>query len=377
VKWYRSWAIIKKELWEFRRQKYILYSLLLPPVIFAVVLPSVTFVPLFSEVPNVDPGIVDQYMNNPGLPATNVSLGKSDYSAFAVNNTVNGVIFLHNLEADGVTTLSVRADYCVFDSSYLRDYRINNSVLTDCWLMTGVIRNSLLVNVTVGSSVLINCSGLNVTITDSVVIRSDNLEVVSQDGVRILDMIGLLLNTYSFMLVLAPVITPTVIASYTFVGEKNNKSLEPLLATPASDSELLWGKILAIFIPTMLTTVLGFVIFGVITNVLFIQNLGYAPLPDAIWLFSLIILAPLVCFMSISTNIIVSSRMSDVRASQQVGSLVVLPVMLIFISSVSGLISFGAESIILIGMIMLAADAGIFLLAKKSFQRENILIKWK
>jgi len=377
MKWYRSWAIVKKELWEFRRQKYILYSLLLPPLIFAIVLPSVTFLPLFSQVPNVDPGVADQYRHNPGFPLTNVSLGKADYGAFAANNSVNGVIFLSNVDADNVTTLGVIVEHCIFNSSYLREYQINGSVLRNCTIMTGVIKNSLLVNVTVRSSVLINCSGLNVTIWDSSVIRSDDLEIVSEDGLRILDLIVILLNTYSFMLVLAPVITPTVIASYTFVGEKNNKSLEPLLATPASDSELLWGKILAIFLPTILTTLMGFAIFAVVTNILFLQNLGYAPLPNEVWLFSMIVLAPLICFLSITANIIISSRMSDVRASQQVGSLVVLPVMLLFIGSFSGLITFGAGSIILIGGIMLVADVAVYMLAKKSFQRENILIKWK
>ena len=88
-------------------------------------------------------------------------------------------------------------------------------------------------------------------------------------------------------------------------------------------------------------------------------------------------LAPLICFLSITANIIISSRMSDVRASQQVGSLVVLPVMLLFIGSLSGLITFGAGSIILIGGIMLVTDVAVYMLAKKSFQRENILVKWK
>jgi ABC-2 type transport system permease protein len=377
MKWYRSFAIVKKELWEFRRQKYILYSLLLPPLIFAIVLPSVTFLPIFSQLSNVDQSVVDQYKADPGLPVTNVTLGSSDLAGFLANHTANGTAFISSAYLDNVTILKVNADGCIFDMSYVRDYQINGSVVIGGTIMTGVIKNSLLVNVTVRSSVLINCTGLNVTIWDSSMIRSDQLEVVSEDGMRMLDLIALLLNTYSFMLVLAPVITPTVIASYTFVGEKNNRSLEPLLATPASDSEILWGKILAIFIPTILTTIMGFAIFAVVTNMLFLENLGYAPLPNDVWLFSMIVLAPLICFLSIVANIIISSRMSDVRASQQVGSLVVLPVMVIFIGSFSGAITFGAASILLIGAVMLAVDAVVYLLVKKSFQRENILIRWK
>jgi len=377
MKWYRSWAIVKKELWEFRRQKYILYSLLLPPIIFSVLLPSIYFIPLMSQVSHVDPSVVDQYESDPGLPTTNITVTKSEFESFLDNHSVNGVGFLDHALFDNVTAVGVRADDCIFESSYVRDYQANWSVLRDCTLMTGVIKNSLLINVTVRSSVVINCTGLNVSIWDSSIIRSEDLEVVSQNGGSMLDIISLLLDVYSFMIVLAPVITPTVIASYTFVGEKNNKSLEPLLATPASDSEILWGKILAILIPTILVTILSFVIFAIYTNIIFLQNLGYAPLPNDTWLFSMLILGPLICFLSITANIIVSSRMSDVRASQQVGSLVVLPVILIFIGGVSGAVSFGVPSMLLIGAILLAIDAGVFLLVKKSFQRENILVKWK
>lgn len=49
-------------------------------------------------------------------------------------------------------------------------------------------------------------------------------------------------------------ILPTGIASYAIVGEKIEKSLEPLLATPASDGDVLMGKSLAALIPAISTT---------------------------------------------------------------------------------------------------------------------------
>jgi len=52
----------------------------------------------------------------------------------------------------------------------------------------------------------------------------------------------------SFYLILAGVV-PNAIASYTLVGEKVEKSLEPLLATPTTDGEILLGKEIAAFLP--------------------------------------------------------------------------------------------------------------------------------
>ena len=56
-------------------------------------------------------------------------------------------------------------------------------------------------------------------------------------------------NTASIYFVVIPAILPSIMGSYSFVGEKIEKSLEPLLATPTTDGELLLGKSLAAFVP--------------------------------------------------------------------------------------------------------------------------------
>ncbi len=63
-----------------------------------------------------------------------------------------------------------------------------------------------------------------------------------------------LLDAFSFIFVILPGIIPATIGSYSIVGEKVEKSLEPLLATPITDGELLLGKAIAGFLPTLLST---------------------------------------------------------------------------------------------------------------------------
>lgn len=373
MKWRRSFAIIRKEFWEFKKQKYIMYSLLFPPVLLALALPFATFMPILSTMPNVDPNIVNKFQ----FPATNIALDNANIELYLESHAANGISFIKNATVSDVVLESTDISSSILENCTLRDFRISGSILRNCSISAGVIRDSLLVGIIVKSTVLINCSGLSIELWDSSMIRSPELEVVSQNGMNNYELLKMLIDSYTFLLIMMPAITPTVIASYTFVGEKNNKSLEPLLATRATDSELLWGKILAIFLPTMLATVLGFVLFAAVSNSVLGDSIGYAPFPNDIWLVSLLVLSPLMCFLAITANVIISSKLTDVRASQQIGSLVILPILLLFVGSFTGMTALGASLVTLIAVILMAANAIVFVLAQRSFKREAILVKWK
>ena len=58
-----------------------------------------------------------------------------------------------------------------------------------------------------------------------------------------------------------PISFSLVIALETFVGEKERHSLEPLLATPLTNSELYWGKTMAAMIPPLGASYLGLVLY--------------------------------------------------------------------------------------------------------------------
>src|SRR5512142_853500 len=70
-----------------------------------------------------------------------------------------------------------------------------------------------------------------------------------------------LLNTFSFFLVIGAAFAPLGIAAYSIVGEKVEKSLEPLLATPVTDSEILMGKAISALVPTLVAMYIGAIIF--------------------------------------------------------------------------------------------------------------------
>jgi len=72
-----------------------------------------------------------------------------------------------------------------------------------------------------------------------------------------------LISQFLILFLLMPVIIPVTIASYSIVGEKTTRTLEPLLATPITTLELLTGKALAAAAPALGVTWLSYIIFVV------------------------------------------------------------------------------------------------------------------
>ncbi len=186
-----------------------------------------------------------------------------------------------------------------------------------------------------------------------------------------------LLNAFSFFFVILAASLTTVIASYSLIGEKVEKSIEPLLATPTTDKEILLGKSFAAFLPPIASIYVGLVIFMVLIDDLTYSSLGYFYYPN--WNIAIIILlvAPLAAILSVELGVILSSRVNDVRAAQQLGQLVIIPFFGIYILGEIGYISLGINSMLVISAIMLVIDVILFYISTFTFRREEIITKWK
>lgn len=181
---------------------------------------------------------------------------------------------------------------------------------------------------------------------------------------------------FTIFIILAALL-PAVIGSYSIIGEKVEKSLEPLLATPSTDGELLLGKSLAAFVPSIGATYAGAGLFIAVVDGLTYSKLGYLLFPDWSSAVILLLTAPLACVFSVEFNVIVSSRVNDIRAAQQLGSLVVLPLVGIYILGQTGTLTIGAYHLLVVSGILLAADVALSFVSRRTFQREEILTKWK
>jgi ABC-2 type transport system permease protein len=188
---------------------------------------------------------------------------------------------------------------------------------------------------------------------------------------------GWLVNQFLLLFLLIPLAVPVTIASYSIVGEKSTRSLEPLLATPTSTTEIIVGKALASVIPAIGATWLAFVIFLIGARFFVASDRVYALFTNPMWFVAMLIVAPLFTVFSVNIAIIISSRVNDPRAAEQIGMLVMLPLMAIFFGAIFGLIPLSTTTMLLLSGVTLLADLGLVLLGVKLFQRETILTQWK
>lgn len=341
----KIWVVARKDMAELRSNKYVVYTLIFMPVMMSIIIP-LSFLPAvyaFSSQTSSEP----------------LELNLTPVASYSNEN---------------ITSIDVRnatIENCTIRSADVFSSRIINSTLIDVR-----VNGSELKNVEARDYTVIRFSNLRNVDLDrtSEAVRSAYLEEEPED-VRIF--VDIVLNSMVIFFMMIPAIIPTVIASYSFVGEKTNKSLEPLLATPTSDAELLIGKSLSIFIPTMLATIASFVVFTIIIDFTTYPLLGFYPVPTPIWIYSVFVLGPLFSVMSIALNVYVSSKVSDVRASQQFGALVILPLVAFLILAIAGIVSLSLVNLLVFTFLVLLIDIGIVYLSIETFKREEILVRWK
>ncbi len=186
-----------------------------------------------------------------------------------------------------------------------------------------------------------------------------------------------LLNQFSLVFIILAGLLPNAVASYSIVGEKIERTLEPLLATPTTDGEILLGKGIAAFLPSIVLTYAGAAIFMCLMDALTASQLGYLFFPN--WTIALILAlaAPLACIFCIEFNVIVSSQVSDIRAAQQLGLLVLLPFAGLYAAAQMGFVSVLTTDLLIISAIVLLVDTLLFYASRATFRREEILTKWK
>ena len=183
-------------------------------------------------------------------------------------------------------------------------------------------------------------------------------------------------DQYLFYFLLIPMMMPVYIAAYSIVGEKETKSLEPLLATPVSVSELLLAKSVAAVAPAVILTWLSFVVL-VIAGYFTMPQPVFEGLVRPVWVVGMAVLSPLLAVLSVSSGIIVSSRLNDPRAAQQVTGIFVVPIVALSLLVLSGKIFMSVPLVLLAALVTLALDVVLLYFAVKLFQRETILTRWK
>jgi len=186
-----------------------------------------------------------------------------------------------------------------------------------------------------------------------------------------------IVRQFLVLFMLMPLMIPVSIAAYSIVGEKTNRSLEPLLAAPITTTQLLIGKNLAAVIPAVAATWFGFLLFVIGVFITTSSQNMIKALLDPMWLAAILVLGPLLSILSVNLAIMVSSRVNDPRVAEQLSAVVIVPVMILFFGQVTGFLILKSSLVIALGIFVILADVVVSWLTVRIFEREHILTRWK
>lgn len=173
-------------------------------------------------------------------------------------------------------------------------------------------------------------------------------------------------------LTLIPALVPAVVASYAVVGEREQGTLEPVLTTPVRREELLVGKALAAFLPTLVISYVMYGVFLAMAGVFAHPNVGSA-IFQAPRILAQVLFTPLLAGWSIWAGIAVSTRSNDVRVAQQLGTLVSLPPLAVTSLMGFGVITPSLRLALVLGAALLLINVLAWKLVSALFDRERLI----
>jgi len=170
-----------------------------------------------------------------------------------------------------------------------------------------------------------------------------------------------------------PLANATVIAGNSFAGEKERKTLEALLYTPTTDGEMFLAKVLSPWLIGMGLALVGFVVYGVVANVIAWPDMGRVFFPDAMWLLLALWVAPAAAGLGLSTMVFISMRAQSVQEANQWGSVMVAPMLLLMIGQALGVLYFSLGLALLLGLMLWSIDGVLLWLGGRTFRRSEMV----
>ena len=166
---------------------------------------------------------------------------------------------------------------------------------------------------------------------------------------------------------------PTAVLGQTVKGAMGVVGAAPPAERPATDDRT---KSLASTVPSVLVTWGAYAIY--LASVAAIGSHAAANAVTAPrWILAIVVMVPLLTLLSVNLGILISTRVNDVRVAQQIGGLVVVPVVGLGIAQVTGRVVLDNGAFVQMTVVLVIIDILVFAFARLSFQRENILVRWR
>ena len=181
---------------------------------------------------------------------------------------------------------------------------------------------------------------------------------------------------FLMLFLVIPVTGAMALASHSVVGEKQARTLEPLLATPITTFELLVAKVLGSLLPTLVVTLVGLAIY--FTGIAVFGDAGVLRAMASARTAALVMLVgPASALVSLQSAILISSRVNDPRTAQQFGVMIIIPLSALLVAQFMGTVWLSPAALSLIGFALIGVWILLTLVSVAMFDRESILTRWR
>ena len=175
------------------------------------------------------------------------------------------------------------------------------------------------------------------------------------------------------MFLMLPILVASVIAADSFAGEKERKTLEALLYTPTTNRELFIAKLLSGWLAAIAVAWVGFILYIVMANAAAWSQLHRIFFPNAMWLVLILWVVPAIAGLGVGAMVLASSRAQGFQDANQLGGLVILPIVALFYLQVAGVMYFNVIVALLMGLVIWLLTILSIWLGSRIFQRNRLL----
>lgn len=177
------------------------------------------------------------------------------------------------------------------------------------------------------------------------------------------------------MFLIVPLMVAIIVASDSFVGEKERRTLEGLLYTPVSDADLFLAKVLTALLPAVVIDIASFMVMIVAVNAAGYGQMGRLFFPAAPWWPMVLWLGPAVSLAGMGATVLISAKTSTFMQAQQLSGVLVLPIVLLMFGQMSGVLFLGVGVILGLGLLMYLLGALLVWIGARTFSRGELMAR--
>jgi ABC-type Na+ efflux pump permease subunit len=173
------------------------------------------------------------------------------------------------------------------------------------------------------------------------------------------------------MILLVPLMVSIIAAAGSIAGERERRTLETLLLSPATDRQLFVAKTVAAWAPAVAITFVGAIVYQAVVNYV-LADTGVRPFPNITWTLLIVWVSPALAAAALGVVVAISARSRTYEGALQAGGLLVLPLIAVIIAQATGLLFLGSWSVAVAGAVLWALAALLLPRGGRALRRDNL-----